>query len=323
MREPRINRRELLVAGAGVGVAVGLGATARAGAAPAALDFATLGAGAGWPGWRCAGVANLRRSGGLGVLEAGSDVFPCDPRPVAFALDRRFRDGEINATLRAAGAGAGVVLRRTSPRDYYAAIYDAEEHALILIRRRPDGLDELARVPVTAPPSAAFTLSLLAQGALPTALAASIDLGAGLPLTIEAHDAAAPLQRAGDPGVLATARTLFPSEGPPVLPALGNLHLLPYGVQEGQAVMDSAVGEELLATIRERSTARFARIAVRTRERQSPTPASVVAATASPLAGGGGALPVASDVPARVDLEISRHADFRDSRPVRAGRTDR
>src|SRR4051812_50064075 len=85
MREPRINRRELLVAGVGVGVAVGLGATARAGAAPAALDFATLGAGAGWPGWRCPGVANLRRSGGLGVLEAGGRGVPrgSPPGPVA------------------------------------------------------------------------------------------------------------------------------------------------------------------------------------------------------------------------------------------------
>src|SRR4051812_5385210 len=150
MNGPRWSRRELLVAGAGAGVALGLRSTAPASAAPQALDFTSLGPGSGWPGWVCPGVANLRRGGGLGALEAGSDVFPCDPRPVAFALDRRFRDGEINATLRAVGAGAGVVLRRTSPRDYYAAIYDAEEHALILIRRRPDGLDELARVPVTA-----------------------------------------------------------------------------------------------------------------------------------------------------------------------------
>src|SRR3954447_9537723 len=162
MREPRINRRELLVAGVGVGVAVGLGATAPAGAAPAALDFATLGTGAGWPGWRCPGVANLRRSGGLGVLEAGSDVFPCDPRPVAFALDRRFRDGEISATLRAAGAGAGVVLRRTSPRDYYAAILDAEQDALVVVRRSPGGVEELARVP--APPlRTPFRLALSAK----------------------------------------------------------------------------------------------------------------------------------------------------------------
>src|SRR4051812_41970694 len=148
-----LSRRELLGAGAVAGAALALGGARSAGAETGwsqTLDFAAVGTGDGWPGWTCAGVANMRRRDGRGELEAGSDVFPCDPRPVAFALDRRFRDGEISATLRAVGAGAGVVLRRTSPRDYYAAIYDAEEHALILIRRRPDGLDELARVPVTA-----------------------------------------------------------------------------------------------------------------------------------------------------------------------------
>src|SRR3954454_12250332 len=213
MREPRINRRELLVAGVGVGVAVGLGATARAGAAAAALDFAPLGAGAGWPGWVCPGVANLDRSGGAGVLAAGSDVFPCDPRPVAFALDRRFRDGEVEAAVRAGGAGVGVVLRRTSPRDYYAAIFDSENAALLLVRRSGDALVELARTPapqVRAP----FRLKLRATGTGPTTLAAALETGIGLPVEAEASDATPALQRPGDPGVLATARTLFPSEGP-------------------------------------------------------------------------------------------------------------
>src|SRR3954447_4844952 len=207
MNGPRFNRRELLVAGAGAGIALGLRATALAQSGHTALDFASLGDGAGWPGWVCPGVANLRRAGGAGMLEAGSDVFPCDPRPVAFALDRRFRDGEIAAALRATGAGAGVVLRRPSPRDYYAAILDAEQGALVVVRRSPGGVEELARVP--APPlRTPFRLSLSTKGAPPTALAASLDTGIGLPLTAEASDAAAPLQRAGDPGVLATARTL-------------------------------------------------------------------------------------------------------------------
>src|SRR4051812_3080986 len=147
MSGARLNRRELLAAGAAAGVAVGLRGTASAWAASGGLDFSTLGAGAGWTGWRCPGVANLRRSGGLGLLEAGSDVFPCDPRPVAFALDRRFRDGAVEALVRAGGAGAGVVVRRTSPRDYYAAIFDTEAPALVLVRRSPDGLHELARIP--------------------------------------------------------------------------------------------------------------------------------------------------------------------------------
>src|SRR3954471_12236010 len=123
-----LSRRELLGAGAAAGAVLALQRAAPATAATErALDFAALGPGDGWPGWRCPGVANLRRGGGQGLLEAASDVFPCDPRPVAFALDQRFRDGEIVAVVNAAGAGTGAVLRRTGPRDYYAAIYDDEE----------------------------------------------------------------------------------------------------------------------------------------------------------------------------------------------------
>src|SRR4029079_3993902 len=121
-------------------------------------------------GCACAGVPNLRRADARGLLEAGSDVFPCDPRPVAFALDRRFRDGEIKAIVHSAGAGAGVVLRRVSQRDSYAAIYDAEEPALILVRRRPDGVDELGRVPAALGSADSFQLSLRASGARPTSL---------------------------------------------------------------------------------------------------------------------------------------------------------
>jgi hypothetical protein len=119
-----VSRRELLAAGAGAGAALALQAGSPADARitwARTLDFRALGPGGGWPGWRCVGVANLRRAGGRGLLEAGSDVFPCDPRPVAFAVDQRFRDGAISATVDRAGAGAGVVLRRvaraaTTPR---------------------------------------------------------------------------------------------------------------------------------------------------------------------------------------------------------------
>src|SRR4051812_13992546 len=315
----RVSRRELLAAGAAAGAALGLPGTGFAGS-PAtwrrASDFGALASGTGWPGWACPGVANLRRSDGLGLLEAGSDVFPCDPRPVAFALDQRFRDGEVEAIIESAGAGAGVVLRRTGPRDYYAAVYDDEQRALVILRRSPAGVVELGRAPATA--TAPLHLSFSASGSRPTALVATIE-----GISVTARDAAAPLQRAGDPGVLATARTVFPSDRPPVVPALGNLHLLPYGVQEGQAVIASPAGAELIGTIRERSTAAFERIEVRPSDATTPTRPSVGAGPASPLAGGGAALHVATDVPARVDLEISSHADFRDSRHVRAGRTDR
>src|SRR4051794_25220408 len=240
-----LSRRELLGAGAVAGAALALGGARSAGAETGwsqTLDFAAVGTGDGWPGWTCAGVANMRRRDGRGELEAGSDVFPCDPRPVAFALDQRFADGEVSAAIAAAGAGAGVVVRRVSPREYYAAIYDDEQAALVVVRRAPDGVHELARAAVSRP-AGPLQLSLRATGVRPTRLTATVDTGAG-PVTSTADDGTPALRRAGDPGVLATARTLYPSQGPGALPALGNLHLLPYGVQEGEAFNNSPLGKE-------------------------------------------------------------------------------
>src|SRR3954465_2181370 len=144
-----LSRRELLGAGAAAGAVLALQRAAPATAATErALDFAALGPGDGWPGWGCAGVATVRRRGGQGLLEAASDVFPCDPRPVAFALDQRFRDGEIAAVVDATGAGPGLVLRGTGPRDYYAAIYADEQGALLVVRRDGTEVHELARLPI-------------------------------------------------------------------------------------------------------------------------------------------------------------------------------
>ena len=323
MGAPHVNRRELLAAAAAAGTAAALHGAARARAQSGfsrSLEFGSLGPGEGWPGWSCPGVANLRRADGRGMLEAGSDVFPCDPRPVAFAIDQRFRDGEIAAVVDAAGAGTGVVLRRVGPRDYYAAVYDDEQRALVILRRSPGGAEELARAAVEL--SGPFRLSLSARGAAPTALAATVEPGSGAPVAVSATDQARTLQGAGDPGVLATARTLFPSEGSGPVPALGNLHLLPYGVQEGQAVLDTAVGEQVLDTIRERSTAAFATIGVTASGRPGVTRPSVVAATTGAPVTRGARLRVAADVPARVEIELSADRRFRRSRRVRAGRTD-
>src|SRR4051794_33434541 len=310
MPSERLSRRELLGAGAAAGAALAIPRGAAAATEwSQTLEFGSLAEGGGWPGWTWPGVANLRRAAGRGLLEAGSDVFPCDPRPVAFAVDERFRDGEIAAEVAAAGAGTGLVLRRTGPRDYYAAIYDDEQDALVIVRRRPDGADELARAAYTAP-GGPLRLSFRATGTL---LEAAIDGGPDL--------SAPALQRAGDPGVLAPARTLFPSQGPPVLPALGNLHLLPYGVQEGEAVMNSAVGGELRARIEERSTAAFTRIAVRAAEPPSVTLPSIVAATSGTPLAGGATLRVATDVPARVQIELASNPRLRRARRLRAGTT--
>ncbi len=312
MEGPNLSRRELL-AGSAATFALARSAKAAGGEQKWAqtLDFTHLGEGAGWPGWTCAGVANLRHKEGRGVLEAGSDVFPCDPRPVAFALDRRSVDSEIRVRLVAGGAGAGVVLRRLGPQAYYAAIYDSEQEALVLLRRTPGGVQELARS-VAPPPTGAFELTLRAEERFPTQLTATLENT--LPIAVSASDATPSLQRAGDPGVLATARTLFPSDGPSAFPALGNLHLLPYGVQEGQVVIDTAVGEAVMAQIRERSTASFTQITIKGSRPPQVTVPSVIAATSGRPLAGGAALRVATDVPARVEIEVSRHSDFRSSR---------
>ena len=334
-RDDGLNRREVLAAGAALGATVAIGASPARGA-PARppverrIDFAASGDGDGWPGWTAPGVANLRRAGGVGLLEAGSDVFPYDPRPVAFALDLRFVDGQVDASVTAFGAAAGVVLRRTGPRAYYAAIFEPEAAALTIVRRVGSQLDELARgvAPgglaqrLAAGATGPAQLVLEAAGRRPTRLTARLESGGLPPVVVEAQDSTPVLQAAGDPGVLATARTLFPSEGPPVLPALGNLHLLPYGVQEGQAFMDTAVGQGVRETIRERSTAVFSTIVVRTSDRPGVTAPSAIAATTGAPVTRGAVLRVAADVPADVRIEVSGDRRFRRSRTRTFGPTD-
>ena len=106
-----LTRREALAAAAASGTAYPLSRGTASAAVSTRLDFSTEPPGEGWGrGWASPGVANFRRAAGEGLLEAGSDVFPNDPRPVAFAVDRRFRDGTVRATItphrRRAGRGA-------------------------------------------------------------------------------------------------------------------------------------------------------------------------------------------------------------------------
>jgi len=307
-----ITRRTLLVAGAAM--VAGIRAPKAAGAASIhGVDFGALPDGDGWPaGWVCTGVANLRVSGGLGVLEAGSDVFPCDPRPLVFAVDSRFRDGSVRALISAAGSLVGVAVRRVGPRDYYAAFYDGS--TLSIVRRSGADLATLAQFPLTAVGD--LTLELAAAGASPTQLTARLN---GIPLS--ATDASAPLQAAGDAGVLGQARTLFPSSGPAVLPSLGNVHLLPYGVQEGQEFLASPAGQQLIAEIKRESTVRFRKIAITTAEAVQPTPAAVVAATTGLPRTAGARLHVASDLPAEVVIEVADDAKFTFPRRLASGRT--
>jgi hypothetical protein len=313
-----LNRRELLAAGVAAGATLTIGAAPARGQAAvneSRLDFGALAAGAGWPGWACPGVANLRRAGGQGLLEAGTDVFPSDPRPVAFAVDFRFAEGQIAATIARAGAGTGVVLRRVGPRAYYAAIYDSEQGSLLIVRRSPAGVTELARA-IVGSAVAPLRLTFAASGVSPTRLEARLEGAVGPSIGASARDGTPELQRPGDPGVLATARTVFPSQGPDALPALGNLHLLPWGVQEGQAFMQTPAGQTVVDEIRERSTGAFDQIVVRTSERPRPSAPSAVAATTGAPVSGGAILRVASDLPATVRVEISSDPSFRRSRTL-------
>ncbi len=263
--------------------------------------------------WTTSGAANLHRDGNGLVLEAATDVFPTDPRPVAFALDQRFADGTVRARIASGGAGAGVVVRRRAHDRYLAAIYDAERHLLLIVRRAGTAHTELARtaaLPLLFP----VTLELCAEGTL---LQAVLTDAAGLTTRVRARDDD---PAAGDPGVLATARTLLPSTGPSLFPALGNLRALPYGIQEGQALLATPVGGALIGAIRERSTAVFERVEIDARERR-PTTAAVVAATTGAPVTGGARLHVATDVPARVTIELSSSPRFQRPRMVSAGIT--
>ena len=189
------------------------------------------------------------------------------------------------------------------------------------MRRHGAELDELASVPAPAV-QAPFRLTLAATGARPTLLQAAIVDSAGSSVSAEARDDLPALQRRGDPGVLATAETLFPSERNPVLPALGNLHLLPWAVQEGQAFMATPTG----AGGRRRDTQALYGGLQRDRGDRDARPrrarAAVVAATTGRPVPGGAQLRVASDIPARASVELARSPRFRRPRtdPHRAHR---
>ena len=196
-----LSRREVIAAGAAAGArsrsSDSPAGNCRRTARPAADRLRAEPDGDGWGrGWRSTGVANLRRAGGLGVLEAGSDVFPNDPRPVVFAVDCRMRDVEVAATIADIGSAPGVVVRRRSATAYYAAVYDTGRAALRIMRRHGAELDEFASTPVASvePPA---TLKLAATGAGPTELRAELVDAAGASFAATARDDWKPRAREG------------------------------------------------------------------------------------------------------------------------------
>lgn len=312
-------RQALAAAAAGAGAAL-LGASPAVARSALRLDFSSGPAGDGWGNsWTTVGVANLRRANGEGVLEAGSDVFPNDPRPVAFAADSRLRDAEIRALITHVGYAPGVVLRRVAHRHYYAAIYDTERKILLIVRRRQHELLELVHeaVAFARPP---VTLALEARGVAPTRLTARLVDANGHAVETSASDSTVALQKAGEPGVLATAQTFLTTPADALAP-LGNVRLGFLGTQEGTAVVGSPAGQTYVEAVRDRSTVRLREIVVDSAERARPSPASVVAATTSVPLRGGAQLNVATDLAADVRVELSGSPRFARSRTVLAGRT--
>jgi hypothetical protein len=318
-----VTRRELIAASAVAGVGLTAGARSASAATERVMrhiDFSGLTDRAGWPsGWACPGVANLRVHGGRGILEAGSDVFPYDPRPAVFAVDARALNAGVRAVVTAAGSLVGVMVRRTRPRDYYAAFYDTQHKLLSIVRRSGADLVTLAQTPV--PEAGEFTLELAARGVSPTTLVAGVSLSGGVVVRQTAKDDFPALQSAGDAGVLGQARTLFPSKGPPVLPALGNLHLLPYGTSQGEWFIGTTLGQKVIDEIKRESTVAFREIVITGHAPPRPTPASVIAATTMLPVHRGARLHVATDLPAEVIVEVSDTPAFERPRRLAARRT--
>jgi hypothetical protein len=281
------------------------------------------------PSWFSAGVANLRIEKGEGLLEAGSDVFPNDPRPVAFYRGAKVLDARVGAEITRVGTSVGLVLRRVTIRDYYAVILDTASAALILVRRSGFDLVTLATTPV--PPSAGAEprlgqramLELNASSTYPTRLSARLVGADGLEYVVAADDDAPQLQQAGHGGALARADTLLPDgQSSEVFPALGNLRLLPYGTQEGMEFLKTPAGQAFVDQIRSRSTAGFAWIELEARTPLvEPAAALVTATTGAPIAGGV-TVHVATDGPAEIAIEVAPTRSFVGARTIEAGRTD-
>ena len=162
-----LSRREVIAAGAAAGAALAFERAAparapRAGAARSsrAIDFAR----ARRPATAGAGLAHRRawRTCAAPAARACSRPAPTSSRTTRGRCVRRRpalpRRARSRATITAAGSAPGVVLRRPSPRAYYAAIYDAGAARCASCAASGAELDELAqraRSPRAEPPLAA------------------------------------------------------------------------------------------------------------------------------------------------------------------------
>lgn len=315
-RGPHVDRRTVL-AGLGTGGTIVLGGC---GWRRGTVDWenarsTTASFDDGWPDpWTVDGVANLTGGDGRGLLEAGTDIYPASQRPIAFRPDRRAVDARIQARVSETGVGPGVALRRVAPHRTYAAVLDAANGSFDLLARV--GLEErvLASRSVGLPPDETV-LELAAVGADPTTLHGALHAADGGTLaSVSATDGTALLQRAGDPGVLATAETGLTPEPDPDPGALEQFRLL--GVADGSIEYVDLEQPSRLSTVA------FEDVEIETRNGSGGTPPAVVAASARRPTPEGVAVRVVSDLPATVAVETAPTDSFADSTRTDLGGTD-
>lgn len=325
-----------VVAGASL---LGCGGSGNAGQAGGAGRMTRPGAAWG-EGWSLDGPGNLRKEEGLHLLQGGSDVYPHDPRVTAFAMDRRFLDGAIEARFAATGVGGGVALRRRGPYQCYMALFDAVSGRFQLIRKTArryasagstptqllQGLTDdseqvlgLRLAPALGNP---VTIRLEAQsdGAGATDLRALLRTPEGAEFVIEASDDHEALQQAGDAGIVASAVTatgVLADPSLPLVPSAGALLVTDQGAQ----IMDSPVGDALAESLVQLSTVGARAITIDSGEAGTTVPSVIEATTGRPL-DGGVRLGVISDVPAEIAVEIAPDAGFSASRRIPVGPTN-
>ncbi len=292
-------------------------------------------------GWRADGVLNAYFDGDARILQAGSEVYPSDRRSVAFLEDVRFLDGAVEADIAAAGAGAGLVIRRSLPFFYYALIYQAETGLLELVRHlgRPEGVGEVnadafagfllpsnetVLAATITQPLGAFSgparmvLAAESVGGV-TQLTGRLQGPGGPEFSVTASDDAPELQQPGEAGLLATAVSVFPSG--PNIPNMTSTRALTV-TDQGLAFMASPPGQAYLQVVEQASTAQFANVSIAPAELSEASPAHVLTATTLEPIGNGALVTVSTDLPAQLVIDYADNPDFAGAVSLNAGHTN-
>ena len=263
-----------------------------------------------WPGWSCSGVANLRRAAAAACSK--------QVRTYSRATRGRWRSPSTSASATArsrrlptrrvpvpASCSAGRprdVLRRDPRR----RAEGAGDRAPL-----PGGVRELARASATRA-AGPVELSLRARGAQPDH-ADGNRRPSRSPHAIRSRRCSAPATRA-----CSQQRARFPERGPARCPRSATSISCRTACRKGEAFMQTAVGQEILDRSASARPLPSRSIVIDPEQPDAPTPPSVVAATNGAPLRGGGQVRVATDVPARVEIEVRGQPPLQASRTVRA-----